>query len=217
MSIALSALVSRLQADVPARNGVPSSAQYGQAVKDAVADYTSRRPLRKLTTLSIVSGTATYDLPDDFQKVIRLESLLSQDGVIHSCDGLIPVSATYEENYYIVAGQITFDPTPQYTVSRDLWYAAKHTLDGSDEYPDMSEDDAGVLLLKAQARCLALQANKAAQEAWQYAIGDERVNKEKLAESLRNQAKALEQEYKEAVKTSVGPIGMRASYNSVGQ
>ena len=84
MSIALSALVSRLQSDVPARNDLPSSAQYEQAIKDAVSDYSGRRPLRKLTTLSIVSGTSTYDLPDDFLKVIRLESLLSQDGVIHS-------------------------------------------------------------------------------------------------------------------------------------
>jgi hypothetical protein len=217
MSVSLLELVNRLDDDVPARNSVPSSAQYEQAVKDAVAHYSSRRPLRKLATLSIVSGTATYDLPDDFLKVIRLESLLSQDSVIHSADGLVPVSATYEENYYIAGEQITFDPTPQYTVSRDLWYAAKHALDSNDAYPDMTEDDAGVLLLKAQARCLTLQANKAAQEAWQYAIGDERVNKEKLAEALRAQAKAVEQEYRDAVQSSVGPIGKRASYNSAGQ
>lgn len=217
MSIALNDLVYRAQSDVPVRNGIPSNAQYEQAVKDAVADYSSRRPLRKLATLSIVSGTATYDLPSDFLKVITLEALFSQDDVLHTADGLVPVSATYEERYYIVAGQITFDPTPQYTVSRDLWYAAKHVLNVSDAYPDMVDEDTGVLMLKAQARCLAIQANAAAQEAWQYAIGDERVNKEKLAEALRSQAKALEQEYQAAVKTSVGPIGMRASYNSAGQ
>ena len=107
--------------------------------------------------------------------------------------------------------------TTQYAVSRDLWYAARHVLDGGNEYPDMADEDAGVLMLKAQARCLAFQANVAAQESWQYAIGDERVNKEKLAEALRKQAAALEAEYRSAVGTSVGPVGMRSSYNSLGQ
>lgn len=217
MSIPLATLVSRLETDVPARNSVPAGEQYERMVRDAVTDYSRRNPLTKLTTLSIVSGIATYDLPEGFIKIILLESLTSPDGVIVTGTGLIPVSATYNERHYIVAGQITFDPTPTYTVERDLWYAAAHVLDSSDTYDDMGEDVVGLVLLKAAAGCLQLQANSAAQEAWQYAIGDERVNKEKLAATLAAQAQEMERRYRSGIEAMIGPVGMRANYNWLGR
>jgi hypothetical protein len=66
MSVTLADLVSRLQADVPARNGVPSPAQYEQAVEDAVEGYGLRRPMQKTSDVAVVSGTASYGLPADF-------------------------------------------------------------------------------------------------------------------------------------------------------
>jgi hypothetical protein len=216
MATALATLVSRLESDVPARGGVPSASQYDHCARDAVADYGRRNSLRKLTTLAIVSGTASYTLPDDFLKVIVLESLTSPDGVIISGEGLIPVSATYRERYYIVGSTITFDPTPAYTVSRDLWYAAAYVLDATDVYADMTDEVAGAVMLKAQALALQLQANKAAQEAWQYAIGDEKVSKEKLAEALARQATEAERRYLATVQAQIGPVGMRADYDWLG-
>jgi hypothetical protein len=209
-------LVARLRDDVPARNGVPSAGQYEQAVKDAVADYGQRRPLRKLATLSIVSGTATYSLPADFLYVISLESFASPGGVIHSAEGLIPVSAAYSEEYYVVGTQITFEPTPQYTTTRNLRYAAGYVLDEGNECADMTDDVARVALLRAQWQALMLQANKAAQEGWQYAVGDERVNKEKLPAALREQAQGLLDRYDAALTGQVGPVGSRARYNRLG-
>ena len=209
MSVALTYLVTRLQADVPARNNVPSGDQYIQAVKDAVDDYSNRNPRRKRTTLAMVSGTDTYDLPADFVRAITLNPMLATEGVLVTDNGLIPVSASYEEEYTIAGGQITFYPTPGYTTSRYLWYAAGHVLDDADNYPEMTRDEARVIHLKAQSIALQMQANKTAQEAWQYAIGDERVSKEKLADSLGKQASQMQQDYLAAVEEQVGPVGMR--------
>jgi hypothetical protein len=221
MSVALADLVTRLQADIPARSSVPSESQYEQCVKDAAADYSRRRKMQKMTTLNIVSGTATYDLPDDFLRLIKLERSTVMDGnVIIANEGLIPVSSTYEERHIIAGGQITFYPTPTYSQSRDLWYAAGHVLDGDEEYPDMTEDDAGIVLLKAAACALRRQANAAASgqgNVVEYQIGDERVKKSDVAGSLRSQANDMEREYLAAVEAAVGALGVRASYNLQGK
>ena len=218
MAVSLATLRTRLESDVPARGGIPGDEQYERAVRDAVADYGRRNPLRKLTTLSIVSGTATYDLPDDFLRVITLESLTSPDGVIISAEGLIPVSATYSERYYITGTQITFDPTPTFTVSRDLWYAATYVLDDSYEYADMTEADAGIVLLKARALAKRMQADGVtAGDIIEYQVGDARVKRADLGKSLSSAAVTLEQEYLAAVAAAIGPVGMRADYNRLGR
>ena len=219
MGVSLAALRARVEADVPARGVIPSSEQYERCVRDAVADYGGRRPVEKLTTLSIVSGTAAYALPADFQKIIRMETLATADGVLFTSAGLVPTSAAsgWTERYYIVGLTITFDPIPQYTMARDVWYAAGYALDAEEIYQDLTERDAAMVMLKATALALRMQANKAAQEAWQYAIGDERVNQEKLAAALAEQAKGLEAQYVETIKGSVGPWGIRADYDAMGR
>jgi hypothetical protein len=131
--------------------------------------------LEKLTTLSIVSGTATYDLPDDFLRVISLESLWSPDNVLVSDSGLVPVSATYEERHYVVNGGITFDPTPTYTTSRDLWYAAGYVLDSREEYDELDEEGAEIVMLKARAIALGMQASAMASDILSYQVGDVRI------------------------------------------
>src|SRR5687768_4507420 len=93
MSTELSDLIDKLQSKVPARNDVPSDSQYRQAVIDAVDDFSLRASREKITTLQIVSGTATYDLPADFVKIIKLEGLACGDGVLNTSAGLIPLSS----------------------------------------------------------------------------------------------------------------------------
>lgn len=217
MSIALSRLVTDLASDVPQRSSVPDERQYERAVRAAVTDYGRRRPLRKLTTLSIVSGTAAYTLPDDFLKVIVLEALWSPDGVLVSSEGLIPVSQTYEERYYITGLTMTFDPTPQYTTTRDLWYAAGYVLGDDETYSDLTEEDAEIVLLKARANALRVQGNAIAGDILSYQIGDERVEKGKTVEALRGAAKGLEDEYKTRIAAAVGPVGSRATYSWAGR
>jgi hypothetical protein len=206
-------LVTRLQEDVPARDSVPSAAQYESAVKDAVSDFSRRTGRTKITTISVISGTATYDLPGDFVKLVRLESLTTPDRVIISGDGIIPVSATWQERWTIADGKITFYPTPVYNLSRDLEYQAGWVLDASDEYLEMGEEEAGIVLLEAASKALKLQANKASQQAWQYQVGDERISKERLATELRAQSQENHSRYLEAVGKYNGLIGTRSSYN----
>lgn len=223
MTIALTTLVTQLQADVPARNSIPSATQYEQCIKDAVADYSRRKPRRKVTTLTVVSGTASYDLPEDFVRLIRISqpAEYADSGVIISSDGLVPVgSKDWEEHHTIAAGadgimKITIYPTPTYSTTRDLWYSAGHVLNGSDEYAEMTWRDSDVIMYKARALALELQANKAAQEAWQYSIGDERVGKEKLAAELRAQADTQLSCYNSALEAT--PAGMQSRFDSLGR
>jgi hypothetical protein len=236
MSVTLSDLTARLTAAVSARNGVPSAAQYTQAVKDAVGGYSQRVTIPKHSTLSIVSGMAGYALPSDFLFVVKLPSASNPSGVIVSDAGLVPVGAPmqwqpsmypadarisdwpsrWNETWNITGLTITFYPTPTYTMTRELWYAAGHVLDSNSAYPDMVEDDARIALLLAQSLALTLKANAAADEAWNYSIGPESVNKTVLAAAIRGQAEALRTQYEEAVVRRIGSVGVRADYDVMG-
>ncbi len=219
MSVALDDLVTRLQADVPARSGVPSTAQYEYAIKDAVADFAQRRPMTLITTLAIVSGTAAYALPDNFLFVIKLDDFTAQDGIIHTATGIVPLSSDWNERYTVNGLTITFTPTPSYTLSRTLRYAAGHVLNSSEVYPYLTDADAGIVLLKAQAIALRKQALAAVTattgEIVEYAIGDERVKKSSPSERLNAAASSLEAAYLAAVQH--GATGSRARYDSLEQ
>lgn len=209
----LSTLINRLAGAVPDRNGVPTDDQYEQAVRDAVNDYSRRHPLRRTWVLHVIEGTATYELPADFLKLIILASLSSPDNqLINSPAGLIPISANWSERYTIAGKKITFFPVPGYSMARLMDYSALHLATGeagTEEYEDMAIDDEDIVLLKAQSIALMLQANAAAKLAWQYQIGDERVSMEKLSTELRAQANALGDQYLSAIAQRTGALGMR--------
>jgi hypothetical protein len=208
MSVALTTLTGLLTAAVTARGGVPSTAQYEQAVKDAVADYSRLRPMQKVATLTIVSGTASYSLPSDFLSVIVLESPATADGVLISDAGIVPVGSAWRELYTIAGLTISFYPTPTYGMDRDLWYAAAHVLSGG-SYASMTDADAAIIMLKARALALGLQAGSMAGDILSYQIGDERVDKGKTVDALRGQVQGLDAEYRAAIAAAIGPVGRR--------
>jgi hypothetical protein len=216
MSINLSSLVSQLQSDVPARDGVPSTTQYTQSVKDAVADFSRQAPMQRVVTLNMISGTAIYDLPSDFVKAVRVASLTNPSGVIIADQGIIPVSADYNERWMVAGRKITFYPTPTYSIARDVWYAAGHVLDSGDAYPDLTGEDAAIVMLKARAIALTLKGNVAADNAWDYAIGDERVSKVRLSEQLFARAADLDAQYLVSVHAKIGVVGARSDYDWTG-
>src|SRR6185436_21175762 len=157
MGILLSDLVERLAGDVPAEDGVPSATQYEKAVQDAVRDFSERCGLEQIATLQIVPGTATYDLPADYLKMISLESFTSADGVIISAQGIIPISTNWEERHTIRNGKITFYPTPTFSMAREFHYKAAWVptvIDedyADEEYETMGEREARIVLLKAKS------------------------------------------------------------------
>lgn len=197
----LSALKTILQSEVPAVDGVPTSTQYEQAIKDAVADFSRRCGRVKLAELSIVSGTATYSLAADFLDLIWLEAMVGLDGVLISDTGLIPVSADWNEEYYISNGQITFVPTPAYTVTRDYKYKAAWVLTGGTDYATLGSREQDIVLMKAKQICLEkIKNGLAASGGMKYSFGAVSVDKSSGVEELSRQMFALHGEYAQACK-----------------
>lgn len=212
MATTLASLTNRLQADAPATgDGVPTAEQYELAVTEAVEDVSARAPLRQHATLAVVAGTATYDLPADFRRLVRLESCATPDGVIISPTGLIPVGAGYQERFVIAGGQITFIPAPTAGATRGLWYAAAYILDGSDSYPTMTPDVARLVLLRARATVLGWQAAAAAPVAISWSIGDESMSKSGVAREYRAAQESAQRDYEAALRAHIGAIGLRGS------
>jgi len=213
VSITLASLVSRLQIDVPVRHDVPTTAQYEQAVKDAVRDYSRRRPMERVATVEVTSGVADYALPADFVRLIALVGLPETEGVIHTPSGLVPMAESPREYWTIAGAVLTLHPTPQYNVTRQVRYAAGHILtEGA--YPDLTDDDVSILMLKAQSLVLRAQARAAAivGQMVEYQIGDERVKRESAASALTTAAKMAEADYEMALVRAIGPVGLVATY-----
>jgi len=198
----LAVLLSELQSEVPAVNSVPTTAQYTQAIKDAVAEFSRRCGLTKFAELNIVSGTATYNLPADFLKLVMLEGFASADGVIISSQGIIPVSANWEEKYQIVNKVITFKPTPTYTLTRDIRYKAAWVLtgaEGSETYADMGDDEAQIVMLKArQIATEKLHNATASSDSQRYSFGAVSVDKGGGMDTLIKQVYSLQGQFIEA-------------------
>ena len=204
MSMLLSELVERLQADVPAEYGVPSEEQYQHAIEDAVRDFSERCGVEQIGSLSIVSGTATYDLPEDFLKLIKLTTLTGE-GVLHSTSGqLIPVPATWCEKYTIRNGQITFHPIPRYTLTRDIYYKAAWILTNVDEdygggdYETLGEREARIVLLKARSIALSKQVNSLSGQVLKYSLGAVSIDKGSVVEEKRRKSETFEDEFEKA-------------------
>jgi hypothetical protein len=198
MSIGLDVLVSDLKADVPALDGVPTDEQYPRLVKDAVDEFSVRVGRVKKYTLSLVEGTATYDLPADFVRLVSMQPTRT----LYLTAGELPA----DDNWEISDGQITFyheegnDDTPvTYSAEREIKYHAAWVLDGSDIYQDLTDREARIALLYAAMSALKAQADHEARKAWTYQVGDERVSKEKIAESLAARA---EDRYKQYVRAA---------------
>ncbi len=208
--IHLSELVEKLQSDVPAQDGVPSETQYERAIKDAVADFGRRAGRKKISALNIVSGTAGYDLPADFLKIIKLSGLYAGDGVLNTASGLVPLSADYEETYTVANGVITFYPTPGYTMQRTLTYKAGWALTADEYgevYEDLGEAEADIILLAAKAVAVTMIANAAAGEGgFSYRQGDVSVDLSGHVNGLQQSAAALRSEYLAAVDAYNGSI-----------
>lgn len=196
MSILLSELVTRLSEDVPAEDGVPSTTQYESAIQDAISDFSERCGVEQIATLNIVANTATYDLPADFLKLIEVASFAGQD-VIHSVDGLIPVPAGWCERYTIRNGQITFYPTPTYTVSKEIRYKAAW-IEINGEYATLGNREARIVLLKAQAIALTKIANAQSATAIKYSFGAVSEDLGSSSDTSRKNSNDIEREYEKA-------------------
>jgi len=194
----LAALKTILQSEVPAVGSVPTSAQYEQAIKDAVMEFSRRCGLVKLADLSIVANTAPYSLPDDFQKLIWLEALTGVDGVIISDAGLIPLGAEFNEEYSIINRQITFKPVPGYTMTREYKYKAGWVLTGGTDYTTLGDAEQNVVMIKAKQLTKEKIKNSMAGGDMKYSFGAVSVDKTGGLEDLTREIFALHGEFVQA-------------------
>lgn len=192
----LAALVDLLESEVPAVDGIPTATQYEQAIVDAVFDFSLRCGLAKISALTIVSGTAIYSMPADFLKLITLNALVGVEGVIVASK-LIPVSKDFEEEYTIVNKQITFYPTPGYSLTRYMKYKAAWVATAAD-YTTMGADEARIVILKAKAIAFGKQANASAGSSLKYSFGAVSEDLDGGSESSASSASDADKEYLDA-------------------
>lgn len=216
MTVTLTWLVNELATLVPAVDGTPTAAQYERAVRDAVADLGFRLPRIGQATLAVTAGTAVYDLPAGFTRLIGMERI---DGVRRNGAGyLVPASASAArsgERYTISGGQITFHPVPAYTLDRIIRYAAGYPYDtGTDVFIGLTDDLARIAMLRAQATGMRAQATTAAAGAGlSYTIGDTTVTRAVgSGNAVMAAAGELAAAYQDAIRQARGFIGARGEW-----
>jgi hypothetical protein len=208
MTKALADMITELQEDVPAVDGVPSDAQYERAIKDAVREFSRRCGLIKNGTLEIISGTASYSLPADFLSMIEIDNPYSPEHqVIVTQSGIIPFSELnpFEEEYTIQNGTITFFPTPGYTMSRYFEYKAAWVLDVDDNYP-LTEEEAQIVMLKAKNIAFEKLSNASAGAGFKYSVGNMSVDKSGVADGYSKRLVELNDDFISACNQYNGAV-----------
>ena len=217
MSKLLSALVAQLEVDVPAEDSIPTETQYENAVIDAVRDFSEQCGVEQIGTLNIVSGTATYDLPADFLRLIRLFTLGGEGVLFSSNSQIIPLSGNWTERHTIRNGQITFYPIPGYSFARDFsykaaWIGTDIEAEGSEaadvEYETMGEREARIVLLKARSIAMNKLSNAQAGSAIKYSFGAVSEDLTGGSESTQATADLMDKEYLNACKDYNGQHAM---------
>ena len=231
MSLLLSDLVGRLIAAVPPIDNSPTPDQYEQAWRDAVQDFNDRASRVKTTTLTIVAGTAAYDLPADFVKLVGLSDLVMSHpwnqefglspfgrspyafdrGVISTEGGLIPLSANFRETFTVEGEQLVITPAPFYTEHRLLTYGAGHidaaTLAGDDrQYPALTEREATIILMQAKAYAIETRLNNTTGSVKSQTMGEISVTVTDASQDLMTLVKYWHTKYEEAVARYVGHV-----------
>ena len=206
----LAALKVILQSEVPAVNSVPTSDQYDQAIKDAVADFSRRCGKVKNSTLPVVSGTATYTLPSDFLQMIELESPFDPEhNVMITSSGIVPFNSItgFEEEVTIQGLSLTIYPTPEYTVSRFYEYKAGWVLSGGD-FVNLGDAETSIVMIKAKQLAKdKIKNSLASSGSMKYSFGAVSVDKGAALDQLDKDMFKLHGDYVEACKDYNGAVG----------
>lgn len=208
MTQALADLIMILQEDVPAVSGVPSDAQYERAIKDAVREFSRRCGLVEQGSIDVVSGTASYTLPDDFLDLIEIDSPYDpEQGVVVTATGIIPFGGLnpFEEEITIKNLTLTITPTPGYTMTRYMEYKSAWVLDVDGNYP-LTEDEARIVLIKAKQLCFDKLSNASAGAGFKYSVGNMSVDKSGMADGYSKRLYELHGEFSLACQEYNGAV-----------
>ena len=154
-------------------------------VKAAVSSYSRLCSMYAVTELTrSETDDKAYPLPSDFLFKIKVVG-----------DDL--------PGHYVAGGEVKFTVRPTQDEIA-LQYGAGHTLDESDEYPLMTDEDAQIIALKLKA----IVAGKNDDGVSEYKIGDVQVKG-----GAAKRVETLEKQYLAAVKAKIGAVGMRSRYD----
>ena len=210
MTAALADMIADLQEDVPAVDGTPTDAQYERAIQDAVAEFSRLCGRAKNTTISVISGIGTYDLPADFLKMIEFDSPYDpENGVIVTATGIIPFSPTapFEEYATIRNKTLAIYPVPSYTMDRFLEYKAAWVLDESENY-DLTDDEVEIVMLKAKAIAFEKINNASASSSFKYTVGNMSVDKSSMGEGYSKRVGEFEDKFERACQKYNGTVAI---------
>lgn len=213
MAVTLATLEGQLQALVPASGGIPTSAQYTQAVKDAVHAFNERVGRKKVYEFTTAANTAEYSLPDDFSQLLGLEAqagyLVRSGNVAVTASGLVPLNSYSAEPDYFVAGNtLKIFPTPTGAEPFYAFYRAVHVLDNSDIYPDMTDREASIIMARAQANAWRLVASIASvQDGWLYRLGDLTIDKKNATAATQKWVQQFDDDFLQRVEAYIGFVG----------
>ncbi len=207
-----------MQAAVPCKDGSPSATGYAAAIDAAVLAFSQRVPMVRVSSISIVAGTATYNLPADFLSLISFDQ--TTDGnVALTSSGIVPLGDQYSDAYNIIGLALVFEDAPTFNETRDLRYNARHVTNESLAYPDLVPLQAEAVIYKATADLLRQRAALEAGNAWSYRIGDESIDKKGLGDSIFKAADMFDAQFEKAVAALVGggpasTYGVRSDYSA---
>ncbi len=210
MTKALIDMISELQEDVPAVDGIPTDAQYERAIRDAVSEFSRRCGVKKNTTISVVSGTADYALPDDFMSLVEIDNPFDPEHkVVITATGIISFNGInpFEEEITIHNNTLSIYPTPSYSMVRYLEYKAAWILDEDGNYP-LTEDEVRIVMLKAKAICFEKLSNAGSSAGFKYSVGNFSVDKSSLSDGYSKRTSNLEAEFVKACDRYNGTVVM---------
>jgi len=199
----LVSLVTRIEQQLPSLDGIPTSTQMVEAVMAAVTDFSRRAGRGAVTDVTLQDRVATYPLPNDFLKFIRVESA-----------GEYPMVATSFPNHLIDPSSrtMTLHPVPgtlaSATTPGTTWrvhYLASYVLEDG-VFVGLGDTEASIVLLKALSYAIGYQIRQqGTNDVTGYNQGNLSVQrKSSPAEALRRQQAMLDAEYREDIRVYLG-------------
>lgn len=184
-------------------------------VKEAVKNYSKKRPMVKVETIEAETGESIYELPEDFIYLISApssSSYLDPGGEVrYSGLGLVPVASTAEE-YNIQGSNLEIRPTPGSDRKIELRYAAFHMLSETDEdaapidpiFLTVPVADNELIILGASILCLETILVQMASSNFSYTSGDVKIDKTKQADSIKEAITIWQTKYDREIDKAAG-------------
>ncbi|MHB0976895.1 MAG: phage adaptor protein [Candidatus Aquicultorales bacterium] len=208
MSVTVANLIARAKDLVQDTKARITDPLWDQVAKDAVLEYSRKRPMVKPWDLALLAGVDTYTLPDGFLSFVVFPTAgdSADEGVYHLPSGkLMALPSTWQppEEYRVEGTDLWVYPTPGSNFALPTRVAFAHVINvAGDAYPTVRDDEVPLIVKKMKADALAIIATREAQ-AFNYSEGDTKIELGKRAEHYGKLAKEAAADWEKAVDSAV--------------